>query len=162
MNKPTITEALAARLPLPWKQSTCDGPPIWKVERQRPEDFTAEIYKRLREYKMKEDDIRQLFCIRNDDYTAIKQRAGVESAKAGLANWLADMAPKNRPKIAVEPEPDAAPHEPTADEIADVFRPEATLTLRTCAEKLVAAIDQRESADKDIAFYTAEIRRLAQ
>ena len=111
---------------------------------------------------MKEDDIRQLFCIRNDDYTAIKQRAGIESAKTGLVNWLADIAPKDRPQIAVEPEPDAAPHEPTADEIADVFRPEATLTLRTCAEKLVAAIDQRESADKDIAFYTAEIRRLAQ
>ena len=50
MNKPAITEALQARIPLPWKQSTCDGPPICKVERQRPEDFTAEIYQKLKKY----------------------------------------------------------------------------------------------------------------
>lgn len=61
-------------------------------------------------------------------------------------------------------------HVPTEPELEDVFRPEdevpipfiPTLTIRDCAARLVAAIDQRESADKDIAFYTAEIRRLAQ
>lgn len=152
-----INEALAARVPLPWKQSTCDGPPQWKVERQRPEDFTAEIYKRLREYKMKEDDIRQLFCIRNDDYTAIKQRAGIESAKTGLVNWLADIAPKDRPKVVVDP-----PHAPTAPELEDVFRPaDRPLTIRDCAARLLAAIDAREKADKEIAYYGAEIRRMA-
>ena len=178
MNKPTITEALQARIPLPWKQSTCDGPPIWKVERQRPEDFTAEIYQQLRKYGMKEDEIRNLFYIKNEDYGRLKQELGatvpvecVEESKKQIGRRLknfmprgpkqATVAPKDRPQIAVEPEPDAAPHEPTADEIADVFRPEATLTLRTCAEKLVAAIDAREAADKQIEYYTSEIRRLA-
>ena len=120
-----IIEALAARLPLPWKQSTCDGPPHWKVQRQRPEDFTAEIYQQLRKYGMKEDEIRNLFYIKNEVYTAIKQHVGVVAGtKTGLANWLEDIAPKDRPKIEVETVPDAAPHEPTAEEIADVFRPE--------------------------------------
>ena len=124
MNKPTITEALQQRLPLPWKQSTCDGPPQWKVVRRKPEFFNADVYWQLKKYGMKEDEIRQLFSIRNEDYSKLKQQAGIEAVKTGLANWLADMAPKDRPKIEVEPVPDAAPHEPTAEEIADVFRPE--------------------------------------
>jgi hypothetical protein len=60
-------------------------------------------------------------------------------------------------------------HTPTEAEKEDVFRPEddlpipfiPSLTLRDCAEKLVAAIDAREAADKQINYYTAEIRRLA-
>ena len=123
--KPTITEALQARIPLPWKQSTCDGPPQWKVERQRPEDFIAEIYQKLKKYGMKEDEIRNLFYIKNEDYTAIKQHVGVVAGtKTGLANWLADIAPKDRPKVEVDPAEDTKPHEPTDEEIVDVFRPE--------------------------------------
>ena len=175
-----ITEALQARIPLPWKQSTCDGPPIWKVERQRPEDFTAEIYQQLRKYGMKEDEIRNLFYIKNEDYGRLKQELGatvpaecVEKSKKQIGRRLknfmprgpkqAEIIPMDRPRVVVDPVPDAPPHAPTAEEIADVFRPQvAALTLRDCAARLVAAIDQRESADKDIAFYTAEIRRLAQ
>ena len=71
-----ITEAIAARLPLPWKQSTCDGPPQWKVERQRPEDFTAEVYQKLKKYGMLEDEIRNLFYIKNEDYGRLKQELG--------------------------------------------------------------------------------------
>ena len=176
--KPTIEEALQARIPLPWKQSTCDGPPIWKVERRRPEDFTAEIYQQLRKYGMKDDEIRNLFYIKNEDYGRLKQELGatvpvecVEESKKQIGRRLknfmprgpkqAEIIPMDRPRVAVDPVPDAAPHEPTADEIADVFRPEATPTLRTCAEKLVAAIDAREAADKQIEYYTSEIRRLA-
>ena len=122
--KPTIEEALQKRVPLPWKQSTCDGPPAWKVVRRKPEFFNADVYWQLKKYGMKEDEIRQLFSIRNEDYGKLKQQAGIEAVKTGLANWLADMAPKDRPKIEVETVPDAAPHEPTAEEIADVFRPE--------------------------------------
>lgn len=63
-----------------------------------------------------------------------------------------------------------AVHAPTGRELEDVFRPEhdapipfiSSLTLRDCAEKLVAAIDAREAADKQIEYYTSEIRRLAQ
>ena len=122
--KPTIEEALQARIPLPWKQSTCDGPPQWKVVRRKPEFFNADIYWQLKKFGMKEDEIRQLFSIRNEDYGKLKQQAGIESSKTGLANWLADIAPKDRPKIEVEPIPEAPPHTPTAEEIADVFRPE--------------------------------------
>lgn len=104
MNKPTIETALLQRIPLPWRQSTCDGPTVWKVERQRPEDFTAEIYQRLKKYGMKEDDIRVLFYIKNEDYARIKATV---------------LTPKDRVKIAVE-----GPHNPTADELEAVFRPE--------------------------------------
>ena len=139
--KPTIEEALQARIPLPWKQSTCDGPPIWKVERRRPEDFTAEIYQQLRKYGMKEDEIRNLFYIKNEDYGRLKQELGatvpvecVEESKKQIGRRLknfmprgpkqAEIIPMDRPRVAVETVPDAAPHEPTAEEIADVFRPE--------------------------------------
>ena len=108
--KPTIEEALQKRVPLPWKQSTCDGPPAWKVVRRKPEFFNADVYWQLKKYGMKEDEIRQLFSIRNEDYGKLKQQAGIEAVKTGLANWLADMAPKDRPKIEVETVPDAAPH----------------------------------------------------
>ncbi|MHC1758291.1 MAG: hypothetical protein AB9917_02035 [Negativicutes bacterium] len=56
------------------------------------------------------------------------------------------------------------PHAPTADELTEIFKPIPFVparSLRYCAEKLLAAIDAREKADKDIEFYTTEIRRLA-
>lgn len=141
MNKPTITEALQARIPLPWKQSTCDGPPIWKVERQRPEDFTAEIYQKLKKYGMKEDEIRTLFCITNEYYATLKREIGatvpdecIEESKKQIGRRLknfmprgpkqAEIIPMDRPRVVVDPVPDAPPHAPTAEEIADAFRPE--------------------------------------
>ena len=133
----------------------------------------------MKKYGMKEDEIRNLFYISNDDYGRLKRDIGatvpaqcVEESKKQVGRRLknfmprgpkqAEIIPMDRPRVAVDTVPDAAPHEPTADEIADVFRPEATLTLRTCAEKLVAAIDAREAADKQIEYYTNAIRRLAQ
>ena len=150
-----INEALAARLPLPWKQSTCDGPPIWKVERRRPEDFTADIYQKLKKYGMKEDEIRNLFYISNADYANLKKQVGATvpvddedepkaKPKKQYKNCFpnaknsvpaATVAPKDRPKIAVDSAEDEdglnyqdrhnlGIHAPTAEEIADVFRPE--------------------------------------
>jgi hypothetical protein len=202
MNKPTIAEALQQRLPLPWKQSTCDGPPSWKVERQRPEDFTAEIYQKLKKHGVSEDEIRNLFYIQNADYARLKKQVGAVPA----ADDEDDKPVIGRPKKTVEPLPavkckpaeivatkdskrvelesstgedadglnyqdrhNLGIHTPTEPELEDVFRPEhdepipyiPTLTLRDCAEKLVKAIDAREAADKQIEFYTSEIRRLA-
>ena len=186
--KPTIEEALQARIPLPWKQSTCDGPPIWKVERQRPEDFTAEIYQKLKKYGMKEDEIRNLFYIQNADYATLKKHVGAVPAddedepKAKPKKQYKNCFP-NAKKIAPEPitaedadglnyqdRHNLGIHAPTDAEKEDLFRPEddqpvpyiPVLTLRDCAEKLVAAIDAREAADKQIEYYTSEIRRLAQ
>jgi hypothetical protein len=214
MNKPTIEIALQQRIPLPWKQSTCDGPPSWKVERQRPEDFTAEIYQKLKKYGMKEAEIRELFYVTNENWVRLKQQVGAvpppedsdepvvgrpkkqykncfPNAKKTADNpapvitpdppW-ATVVPKDRKKVELEPstaeDPDGLNyqdrhnlgiHTPTEPELEDVFRPEdnqpipfvLSLTLRDCAEKLVKAIDAREAADKQIEFYTSEIRRLA-
>ena len=46
-------------------------------------------------------------------------------------------------------------------DLANMSGPERPVSLRDCAAKLVIAIDAREAADRDIAYYTAEIRRLA-
>lgn len=87
--KPTIDEALKNKLPLPWKQTTCDGPPSWKVERQRPEQFTPDFYVRLKMYGSKENEIRELFCVQNENWAKLKASMGI-AAKHGLAAWLAD------------------------------------------------------------------------
>lgn len=137
-----INEALAARLPLPWKQSTCDGPPIWKVERQRPEDFTAEIYQKLKKYGMKEDEIRNLFYIQNADYATLKKQVGAVPAddedepKAKPKKQYKNCFP-NAKKIAPEPitaedadglnyqdRHNLGIHAPTDAEKEDLFRPE--------------------------------------
>lgn len=195
-----INEALAARLPLPRKQSTCDGPPLWKVDRQRPEDFTAEIYQKLKKYGMKEGEIRELFYVTNENWVKLKQQVGAVPAADDeddkpvigrpkkTAEIIVPASPpkatvtvsKDWPRIVMKPGEDEdglnyqdrhnmGIHTPTEPELEDVFRPEddqpipfvPTLTLRDCAEKLVAAIDAREAADKQIEFYTSEIRRLA-
>lgn len=168
MNKPTIIEALQARIPLPWKQSTCDGPPLWKVERQRPEDFTAEIYQRLKKYGMKEGEIRELFYVTNENWAKLKQQIGAvppaddeESADKPKKKY------KNCFPNAKKPVVESA-HAPTDAEKEDVFRPADHITvdgrlvsLRDCAARLLAAINAREKADEEIAFYSAEIRRMA-
>ena len=88
-DKPTIETALVQRLPTPWKLTTCDGPPTWKVIRQRPENFTVELYERLKNRGLKENEIRELFCVQNENWATMKSSMGLVK-KHGLATWMAN------------------------------------------------------------------------
>ena len=95
-NKPTIEQALANKLPLPWKTQGQTGP-IWAVKRQRPEDLTGLLFNRLEAYGMKRATIRELFYIMSVDFSSMLKKLGIGKGKPG--------GKRKEPKSVIQPKP---------------------------------------------------------
>lgn len=94
--KPTIEEALKSKLPLPWKKKFTDGATAWIVSRQRPDSLTFELYRRLREYGLKDTEIRELFYVMPGAWSKMKNELGI-------------MTPVGKPKEKVAAFEDSQP-----------------------------------------------------
>ncbi len=88
MAKISIEEALRTKLALPWK--VIEGmSTVFLVMRRRPEDLTAEIYTRLRDHGLRDNDIRELFYGMPGVWSKMKSDLGITTPKG--------PAPKEKP-----------------------------------------------------------------
>ena len=175
--KPTPVEALSLKIKLPW---------AGKVQQQTPDNLAPDLYDELIGYgNFDPADIAAVFGFTPEGFRVWLKKYGYPvRASEPVPAVEHDLTIKPRPGQTFagrKKEMDATPvfrahdvvrselpelieqiHTPTPDEIEEVFAaPGDALTLRECAARLMAAIDDREDAGKRIEFYRGEIRRMA-
>jgi len=111
--KPTIEQAIAMKLPLPWKTVDSARHQVWAVRRQRPDQLTADLYYKMKDYGVKENDIREAFYVMNGSWASLKKSLGIKNPEKTMkvfgkmktvnAETLTQTPVNERKKVDLEP-----------------------------------------------------------